>query len=110
LSKRTEPSAQLELSLFGQKIRLKRKAPSTSGTDDPELVEQVVKLVQKKVKEAEARAPSNAAPHYVAVMALLDMAGEYLQAKARTEEFKREVEFKSAELVAWIEKTVGSET
>jgi cell division protein ZapA (FtsZ GTPase activity inhibitor) len=100
-------SGQLELQLFGQKIRLKHKAASS---EDPELVERIVKLVQKKVKEAEARAPVAAAPHHVAVIALLDLAAEYLQAKARTEDFKREVDLKSAALVAWAEKTFESET
>jgi cell division protein ZapA (FtsZ GTPase activity inhibitor) len=89
---------QIELSLFGQKIVLKHRA------EDPELVDQVVALVTRKVKDAQARVPKGSAPHHVALVALLDLSAEYLQAKSRTEKFKDEIDLKSSELAAWIEK------
>jgi hypothetical protein len=90
-------SGSVELSLFGQKIVLKHRA------EDPELVGRVVELVTLKVKEAQARVPKGSAPHHIALVALLDLAAEYLQAKSRTEEFKLEVDRKSADLMNWIE-------
>lgn len=88
---------QVELSLFGQKIVLKHRA------EDPELVDRVVGLVNLKVKEAQARVPKGSAPHHITLVALLDLAAEYLQAKSRTEVFKDEVDRKSTELMSWIE-------
>jgi len=102
----SKPTSQpIELSLFGQKIRVKRRVPPDSDdvAESPELVDQVVKLVQKKVKEAESRSALGAAPHYIAIVALLDLAAEYLKAKARTEDFKKDVELKTAELLAVLE-------
>ena len=88
---------QIELSLFGQKIFLKHR------TRDPALVEQVVALVNAKVREAQTRSPEGSAPHHVALVALLDLAAEYIQAKSRTDDFKREIDRKSTELRTWIE-------
>lgn len=88
---------KIELSLFGQKIVLKHRE------QDPKLVAQAVSLVEQKIKEAQTRTPKGSAPHHVAVVALLDLAAEYLQAKSRTEDFKREVDRKSSELMSWIE-------
>lgn len=90
-------AGQVELSLFGQKIVLKHRA------EDPALVEQVVELVNLKVKEAQARVPKGSAPHQIALVALLDLSAEYLKAKLRTEDFKHEVDRKCDELMNWIE-------
>jgi cell division protein ZapA (FtsZ GTPase activity inhibitor) len=91
-----QKGGNIELSLFGQKIVLKHQA------DDPELVGQVVAMVNQKIKEVQSRA-KGAAPHQVTLLALMDLAAEYIQAKSRTEDFKREVDAKSAQLMSWIE-------
>lgn len=97
----SKPTNSIELKLFGQKIALKHKA------DDPELVRRTVSLVTAKIAEAQAKVPKGSAPHYVSLIALLELAAEYLQAKDRTEEFKRDVDRKSAEIRGWIETELG---
>ena len=92
----TSKPAPIEINLFGQKIVLKANA------DDPALVARVVELVTKKIKETEART-KGAAPHQISLLALMDMAAEYLMAKERTEQLQHEVDEKSSELLSWIE-------
>lgn len=60
-------------------------------------------LSPARLKKPRGCTPKGSAPHHVAVMALLDLAAEYLQAKSRTEDFKREVDRKSSELMALLE-------
>ena len=93
---RLNSNPQFEVSVFGQKVVLRN-----SG-DDPELVKKAVELVVTKVEEADGRA-QGAAPHYVALLALMDLASEYLRAKEKTEGYKRQVDEKSARLLSWIE-------
>jgi hypothetical protein len=86
-----------ELKLCGQKILL--KAPDA----DSEVADQVLELVSRKLKEAEGRTSKSTAPHQVTLLALLDLAGEYIKAKQKTVEFKRRVGAKSAHLLGLIE-------
>jgi cell division protein ZapA (FtsZ GTPase activity inhibitor) len=88
-------SGNVELHVFGQRIVLKHRA------DNPELVARVVELVSAKIGEAERKAPGSA-PHQVALVALMDLAAEYIQAKERTLEFKREVDAKTGQILEWV--------
>lgn len=85
-----------EVKLLGQKIVLR-----TSETD-PEVIQEVLQLVSKKISEAEGRG-RGAAPHQVALLALLDLAEEYVKAKKRTTEFKNLLEDKSNQLLSLVE-------
>lgn len=86
--------AQISLTAFGQKITLKHRA------DDPAVVTEAVAIVEKGLRTALDRVPKGAAPHHVALVALLDLAAEYVQARSRTEAFKQDLEKKAAELEA----------
>ncbi len=86
----------VEIKLLGQRVVLK------SSELDPETVQQVVKLVSTKLTEAENRS-KGAAPHQIALLALLDLAEEYLQAKARTQDFKTRVDEKTNQLLGFLE-------
>jgi hypothetical protein len=96
VSKPTKPAKPIELALFGQRIVLKASA------GDPELVKRTVDLVTSRIEEAQSKA-KGAAPHHVTLLALMDLAAEYLQAKDRTADFKKQVDAKSARLMDWIE-------
>ncbi len=86
-----------ELRLCGQKIHL--KAPA----ENQEVADQVLELVSRKLKEAESRVPRTTAPHQVTLLALLDLAEDYIKAKQKTVEFKKRVGAKSAHLLGLIE-------
>jgi cell division protein ZapA (FtsZ GTPase activity inhibitor) len=94
-------SANTELNVFGQKIVLKHKL------GDPKLVQQVIALVTSKIEEAQSRTKA-APPHQVTLLALMDLAAEYIQAKERTEEFRQQVDAKSIEIQRWIDTELVS--
>lgn len=85
----------IELSLLGQKILLK-------SSEDPTLVGEVVELVSRKIRDAEARA-SNVAPHYIALLALLDLGEQYVRAKHRLEERRKAFDQKTEELLSLVQ-------
>ena len=85
-----------EVKLLGQRIVLK------SSETNPEVIDQVLKLVTMKVAEAEKRS-KGAAPHQVALVALLDLAEEYIHAKNRTLELKQKWDDKSSKLISLVE-------
>jgi cell division protein ZapA (FtsZ GTPase activity inhibitor) len=85
----------IEVKLLGQKIVLR-----TAG--DPELVREVVDLVTIKLRESEGRGKSPA-PHHVALLALLDLAEEYVKAKRRAADHRQQVDDKSRELLGLLE-------
>ena len=65
------------MKLAGQKIVLK------ASHGDPDLIREIVDLVSVKLKNAEKRGKGTAA-HQVALVALMDLAEEYIRAKHRT--------------------------
>ena len=89
-------SSNIELNVFGQKLFLKHKE------QDPQLVKQVVELVTGKIEQAQSRAKT-APPHQVTLLALMDLAAEYIQAKERTREFKEQIDEKSVAIQKWID-------
>jgi cell division protein ZapA (FtsZ GTPase activity inhibitor) len=89
--------SKIEIKLLGQKIAL--KAPGT----DPDHAREVVGLVAERLAHAEKRSKAGTASHQVALLALLDLADEYIQARERTREFKRDIQEKSGKLAGLIE-------
>ena len=89
----------IELNLKGQTIVLKTEA-------DPVLAEQVTKLVKERLAQAEARVQSSA-PHLSAILALFDLAEEYVQAKARAGQHQETFERKTKDLLHFIDSEIG---
>lgn len=98
-------NGSVELTLFGQKIVLRHKA---EGEADAAIVGEVMAIVSDKIKQAQSRAPKGSAPHHVTLLALMDLASEYLQAKSRTQEYQREMEAQSASLLTAIESWIDT--
>ena len=90
----------IEIKLAGQKIVLR------ASETDPELLREIVELVSVKIKNAEKRG-KGVASHQVALVALLDLAEEYVKAKHRTSEFKREMNSRSDSLMRILESELG---
>lgn len=88
---------QIELKVLGQKVTLR------TSEGDPKKVREVVDLVSSKLKAAEKRAPRTIAPHQLTLLALLDLAEDYLSAKDKTQSFKKKVDERSTELLNLIE-------
>ena len=82
---------QIDFNFLGQKVVLK-----TEG--DPALVKDVVALAKLMLKDAERRS-KNVAPHQVALLALMDLAEEYVKARARLAEYKQEMNAISVEVM-----------
>ena len=66
------------------------------------MAKEIVELVQERIDAAEARLPTGAI-HHVALLALFDLAEEYVQAKRRTAKYKKTVDEKSGELFSLLE-------
>ena len=90
-------SGNAEIRLLGQKIVLK------TSSKDVEAVRDVIDLVQTRIGESEKRIKGGGAPHQVALLALLDLAEDYVRSRKLTEEFKIQVEEKSERLLHLIE-------
>ncbi|MBI2712225.1 MAG: cell division protein ZapA [Bdellovibrio sp.] len=87
---------KIEVKLLGQKLVLK------SADLNAERFQEIIHLAGKKLDLAQARA-KNAPPHQVALLALLDLAEEYVAAKKRTQDYQTEMHEKSDELRRLIE-------
>lgn len=88
----------LEVDFFGEKLVLK-----TQG--DPEIVEEAIDLAMIKMANAQQRS-KHAAPHRIAILALLDLAEEYVKAKDRVSLLKQEMGQKSEEISKLIEAEI----
>ena len=95
-TKDTQKGQTVEVRLLGQKIVL-------TTQDDPALVKEVVQLASSKLKEAEGRAKTGTAAHQITLLALLDLAEAYVQAKKKAEEHQIQIESKSNELLGLID-------
>src|SRR4051812_42291217 len=91
-------SNQVEVKLLGQRILLR-------SAGEPERVREVLELVKSRINDAERRVKTAtaAAPHYVALQALLDLAEEYCQAKTRAKTRFDAMAAKSDNLLSLIE-------
>jgi hypothetical protein len=83
-------SVAVEIEFMGQKIPFR-----TEG--DPALVREIVELAKERIDLAQKRAP-NQAPHKIAMLALLDIAEEYIKAKGRVSSYQKDIQAKSFEL------------
>lgn len=87
-----------EIRLLGQRIALK------TTDNDPEFTAEVVELVSGRLEAVEQRLTGQKSRHQVTLLALLDLAEEYIRAKKRTAHYKAEIEARTAELQRLIEK------
>lgn len=91
-------SAQtFEIEFLGQKLTLK------TGSD-PETVQEAVELARDRIQDAQRRT-KGAAPHQIALIALLDLSEEYIRARRRTQEYKSEITRRSSALVNELTQT-----
>lgn len=88
--------AAIEVKIQGQRIALK-----ASGSD-PEVVREVLSLVSERLRDAEKRG-KGAASHQIVLLALLDVAEEYVRAKRRTIDLQGQMERKASQLLSLLE-------
>ncbi len=76
-----------EIRFLGQKF------PLRMHNTDPELADETLALVTQVLERAEGRitARANPIPHQVMLLALLDLAEEYVQARHRSETYRAEL-------------------
>ncbi|MGE0615261.1 MAG: cell division protein ZapA [Bacteriovoracia bacterium] len=89
-----------EFEFLGQKIQLKSEG-------DPEMIREVTDLAAMKLRDANVRS-KGAAAHKVALVALLDLAEEYVRAKRKATDHRAEVTEKSKKLLSAIESSLSS--
>lgn len=98
-----------EIKLLGQRIALK-----TSGTD-PETDQAVVELVTQLLGRVEARLVKrqdrrSVAPHYVTLVALLDLAEAYVKAKRQVATYQSELDHKLTKIISDLSGEVALES
>lgn len=86
-----------EITILGQRVPLRVNDP------DHEAIREVIDLVSDRIRAAETRVRKNAAPHQVALLALLDLAEQYVAAKKKTGNFKARMGEKSRRLIQLLE-------
>lgn len=89
----------IEIPLMGQKIILKTQA-------DPKLVEEVTALVLGRLSAAEKRVKNANAPHLAALLALFDIAEDYVEAKRKILEHQSELLMKVQQLQSWVDAEI----
>lgn len=94
----------MEITILGQRITLR------VNDSDQEAVREVIELVSDRIRGAETRVKRNAAPHQVAVLALLDLAEQYIEARNKTQEFKAKMSDKSKRLIGLLEGELRATT
>ncbi|MEK6704635.1 MAG: cell division protein ZapA [Bdellovibrionota bacterium] len=80
------------INFCGQKITFK------SSEADPAIVDEIVKLVSAHLKNAELRSKGGV-PHQVALLALLDLAEEYVMARHKIEGYQHKLVERCIKLV-----------
>jgi cell division protein ZapA (FtsZ GTPase activity inhibitor) len=96
-----------EISLLGERITLR------TTDNDPEFTAEVIELVSNRLEAVEKRIQAKGlktAPHQVTLLALLDLAEEYVRAKKRTAQYKAEIEHRCTELSNEISKELQKVT
>lgn len=91
----------IEIPLMGQKIILKTQA-------DPKLVEEVTALVRERLSAAEKRVKNANAPHLAALLALFDVAEDYIEAKRKVSEHQTDLQLKVRQIESWVDRTFQS--
>ncbi len=86
----------IEIPLMGQKVILKTQA-------DPRLVEEVSALVLERLAASEKRVKNANAPHLAALLALFDVAEDYVEAKRKIQEHQAELIAKVQQLQSWVD-------
>lgn len=92
----TKESQVIEIPLMGQKIILKTHA-------DPRLAREVTALVLERLAASEKRVKNANAPHLAALLALFDIAEDYVEAKRKVSEHQSEAIIKMNDLEVWID-------
>lgn len=80
----------MELQILGQSLPIRTN-------EDTELARAVMKIAQSRIEIAEAKVAQSklaTTPSHVLTLALLEIAEEYVKAKQRFEDFKRDTESK----------------
>lgn len=80
-----------EVQLLGQKISLKSMGETAEA-------EAVLKLVNERLKQAEFR-NRDRVPHHVVLLALLDLAEDYVRAKTAVSSHQQTVQKKTSQLL-----------
>ncbi|HTL10913.1 MAG TPA: cell division protein ZapA [Bdellovibrionota bacterium] len=88
-------TAAYTIEILGQKVTVK------SGTD-PEVVQEALRIAALKTADAQKRLPRSA-PYQLALLALLDLAEDYVRSKRRTSDYRKRLDEKTAETLALIE-------
>lgn len=82
----------VEVRFLGQKIALR------SQESDPAIIQQVVDLVSSQLNEVEKKNPGGA-PHQIALLALLNLAEEYVRAKGRIQDYQQRLDEKLGQVL-----------
>ena len=84
------------------KLELKGTPITLKTTADPNKVRQVVQIARERIESVEKKA-GNAAPHLIALLALMELAEEYVEAKSRSMDHGKRLREKTHHLFKLVE-------
>ncbi len=99
MSNMSESTKRVKVNIFGEEY-------SICGLDDPDYILRVADLVDKKMREIALKS-RNKAPHKIAVLAALNLAGEYLDLKDNSGRELNEVEDRAKNILDILENKIS---
>ncbi len=88
--------SQFVIQYRGQKISLRAQA-------DPAIAQETFELVQRFLEDAEARTRKGAPSEHLVLLALLDLAEEYVAARLRAEEYRSGLAVRTARILEMLD-------
>jgi hypothetical protein len=98
-----QPSSALELDILGEKLVVR-------ASEDPDLVNEVAELVKLRLQESKRRLQQKEAMparNNVLLLALLDLAEEYVKSKRRSLVHRSKIGSKLVEIRAMLDRAEG---
>ncbi|MEN9723467.1 MAG: Cell division protein ZapA [Pseudomonadota bacterium] len=99
-SSRSENPAEVEVDILGERLKLR-------ASEDPSLVSEVAEIVRCRLHEANRRLSGSPNKNRVLLLALIDLAEEYVKAKQRTVAHRMKVNAKLSEVRASLQRAQG---
>lgn len=88
-----------EIHFFGERILLRTEEGQST-------MQEAIEIVESKIRESESKV-KNPQPHHVALLALLDLAGDFIKARDRLVEYQAQMDQTTKELLSLIEAQNG---
>jgi len=101
VSEQSEINHSVRITIFGEEYTIRGKV-------DPALIKRVSDLVDHKMKEVAANTPPHTSEKRIAILAAMNLAGDFLKAREDYQSVVDEVQSKSQLLINEIDTAINS--